>query len=78
MNKAKKLIYRKNLKPVYNLKIVFREIRDYFAGNVTGISRDEKIAQNIMRILFCKIIDEKTKQNTYICSSNFINTRQSN
>lgn len=62
INKPKKLIYRKDLQPIYNLKIVFREIRDYFAGNVTGISRDEKIAQNIMRILFCKIYDEKIKQ----------------
>lgn len=41
-----------------NLKSLFRDIRDYFAGNVTGISRDETIAQNIMRILFCKIFIE--------------------
>ena len=61
IHKPKTLIYRKDLKPIYNLKLVFREIRDYFAGNVTGISRDEKIAQNIMRILFCKIFDEKNK-----------------
>lgn len=47
------------LKPINNLKLVFREIRDYFVGNVTGITRDEKIAQNIMRILFCKLFDEK-------------------
>jgi type I restriction enzyme M protein len=62
IHKPKILIYRKDLKPIYNLKLVFREIRDYFAGNVTGISRDEKIAQNIMRILFCKIFDEKNKK----------------
>ncbi len=61
-----KIIYKKDLKPIYNLKLVFREIRDYFAGNVTGISRDEKIAQNIMRILFCKIYDEKTKNDEEI------------
>lgn len=48
-----------DLQPVNNLKVIFREIRDYFAGNVTGITRDEKIAQNIMRLLFCKIYDEK-------------------
>jgi len=66
IHKPKKLIYRKDLKPIYNLKLVFREIRDYFAGNVTGISRDEKIAQNIMNILFCKIFDEKNKKNNEI------------
>ena len=41
-----------------NLKSLFREIRDYFAGNVTGITRDESIAQNIMRLLFCKMFEE--------------------
>jgi type I restriction enzyme M protein len=59
ISKPKKLIYKYNLLPINNLKIIFREIRDYFAGNVTGITRDEKIAQNIMRLLFCKIYDEK-------------------
>ncbi len=62
LNKPKVLIYKKDLKPINNLKVVFRELRDYFAGNVTGITRDEKIAQNIMRLLFCKIYDEKNKQ----------------
>lgn len=59
INKPKKLIYKHELLPINNLKLIFREIRDYFAGNVTDITRDEKIAQNIMRLLFCKIYDEK-------------------
>jgi len=62
LSKPKRLIYKKDLQPINNLKTVFREVRDYFAGNVTGITRDEKIAQNIMRLLFCKIFDEKTKK----------------
>jgi len=57
--KLKKMIKVTDLKPINNLKLIFREIRDYFAGNITGITRDEKIAQNIMRLLFCKIYDEK-------------------
>jgi len=61
-NKPKKFIKIVDLKPINNLKLIFREIRDYFAGNVTGITRDEKIAQNIMRLLFCKIYDEKNTQ----------------
>jgi len=61
INKPKKLIHKKDLQPINNLKIIFRDVRDYFAGNVTGITRDEKIVQNIMRLLFCKIYDEKTK-----------------
>ncbi len=67
LNRPKRLIYKHNLIPINNLKTVFREIRDYFAGNVTGITRDEKIAQNIMRLLFCKIFDEKnTKENDLV------------
>ncbi len=55
ISKSKSLIYKHNLLPINHLKLIFREIRDYFASNVTGITRDEKIAQNIMRLLFCKI-----------------------
>ena len=58
LNKQKHVIRKKDLKPINNLKVIFRDVRDYFAGNVTGITRDEKIAQNIMRLLFCKIYDE--------------------
>ena len=60
--KPKKVIRGKELKPINNLKEIFRDIRDYFAGNVTGITRDEKIAQNIMRLLFCKIYDEQNNK----------------
>ncbi|MFZ5800288.1 MAG: N-6 DNA methylase [Candidatus Omnitrophota bacterium] len=62
LNKPRKIIRHSELKPINNLKIIFRDIRDYFAGNVTGITRDEKIAQNMMRLLFCKIYDEKTNK----------------
>lgn len=55
-------LYKRDLVPINNLKIIFREIRDYFAGNVTGITRDETIAENMMRLLFCKLLDERGKQ----------------
>lgn len=57
-----RIINLAELQPVNNLKFIFREIRDYFAGNVTGITRDEKIAQNIIRLLFCKIYDERISE----------------
>ncbi|MEM4248562.1 MAG: hypothetical protein QXH80_04785, partial [Candidatus Nanoarchaeia archaeon] len=66
LNRPKRLIFKRDLSPIDNLKTIFREIRDYFAGNVTGITRDEKIAQNIMRLLFCRIFDEKNKRNEEI------------
>ena len=43
------------------LKDVLRNLRDYFAGNVTGITRDETIMQNMMRVLFCRVYLEKEK-----------------
>ncbi len=76
INRQKKLIYKHNLSPINNLKLIFREIRDYFAGNVTGITRDEKIAQNIMRLLFCKIYDEKYTENEQLV--NFANRPNEN
>jgi len=57
-----RLIFLRDLKPINNLKSILRDFRDYAAGNVTGITRDEKIAQNIIRLLLCKIYDEKNKQ----------------
>jgi type I restriction enzyme M protein len=41
-----------------DLKAVFRDLRNHLAGNVTGITRDEALAQQIINILFCKIFDE--------------------
>lgn len=53
--------HRRDLKPSSDLKSVFRDIRNHLAGNVTGITRDEALAQQIINILFCKIHDEITK-----------------
>jgi hypothetical protein len=64
------LIYKRDLRPIHNLKATIREIRDYFAGNVTGITRDETIAQTMLRLLFCKIVDE---QETAANSNTFAN-----
>jgi type I restriction enzyme M protein len=52
------LFKRKDLKRPSNLKAVFRDIRNHLAGNVTGITRDEALAQEIINVLFCKIYDE--------------------
>lgn len=52
------LFRRKDLKKPSNLKAVFRDLRNHLAGNVTGITRDEALAQEIISVLFCKIYDE--------------------
>ena len=53
--------HRRDLKVSSDLKSVFRDIRNHLAGNVTGITRDEALAQEIINILFCKIYDEINK-----------------
>lgn len=50
---------RKDLKPTHNLKTVFNAIRNYLAGNATGTTMDQIIAQQIINIIFCKIYDER-------------------
>ncbi|MEM3593083.1 MAG: N-6 DNA methylase [Thermoproteota archaeon] len=52
------LYKRKDLQKTQNLKAIFNDIRNHLAGNVTGITRDEPIAQEIINLLFCKIYDE--------------------
>lgn len=49
---------RRDLRRPSNLKAVFRDIRNHLAGNTTGITRDEALAQEIINLLFCKIYDE--------------------
>jgi len=52
------LFQRKDLVPPSNLKAVFKDIRNHLAGSVTGITRAEALAQEIINLLFCKIYDE--------------------
>lgn len=49
---------RKDLQPAKNLKAIFNDMRNHLAGNITGITRDEAIAEQIINLLFCKIYDE--------------------
>ncbi len=53
------LFARKDLKRPSNLKAVFRDLRNHLAGMTTGITRDEALAQEIINILFCKLLDEQ-------------------
>ncbi len=62
MNQSRVLLKKKDLQPINNLKLHFRGLRDYLAGNVTGITRDETIAKQIIYLLFCKIHDEQTEK----------------
>jgi type I restriction enzyme M protein len=49
---------RAALRPTNNLKSVFRDIRNKLAGTMTGITRDQELAPQIIILLFCKIYDE--------------------
>ena len=55
------LYLRKDLRATEQLKSVLRDLRNHLAGNVTGITRDEPLAQQIINLLFCKVFDEIRK-----------------
>ena len=50
---------RKDLKPSNNLKSVFSVIRNYWAANAVGMTRDEAFSQELINLVFCKIYDER-------------------
>ena len=52
---------RFDLVSTHALRPIFRDIRNHLAGNLTGITRDETLAQQIINILFCKVYDEVDK-----------------
>ncbi len=49
---------RRDLKTTNNLKTIFRDLRNYLAGNVVGITRDVSLASQILNVIFCKLYDE--------------------
>jgi type I restriction enzyme M protein len=55
------LYLRKDLKPTKELKSVLKDLRNYLAGNAKGITKDERLAEQIINILFCKVFDEARK-----------------
>jgi type I restriction enzyme M protein len=52
------LYKRSDLVKPSNLRAVFRDIRNHLAGNASGLTRDEALAQEVISLLFCKIYDE--------------------
>lgn len=55
-------ISKSKLKPASNLKLVFRRLLNTLYSN-TNISRREKLGNEMIRLIFCKIWDEKYDQN---------------
>ncbi|MFX1286530.1 MAG: N-6 DNA methylase [Promethearchaeota archaeon] len=55
---ANRIIYRKDLAEIKDLKQIFRIMRNQLAGNFVGTTRDERLAEQLIFLLFCKIYDE--------------------
>jgi type I restriction enzyme M protein len=55
------LYRRKDLLATQALRPVFRDLRNHLAGNLTGITRDEMLARQVINVLFCKVFDEMDK-----------------
>lgn len=52
---------RKDLRPTQALRPIFRDLRNHLAGNLTGITRDQALAPQVINVLFCKVFDEMDK-----------------
>ncbi|MFX1507344.1 MAG: N-6 DNA methylase [Promethearchaeota archaeon] len=52
-------IIRKDLIKAKELKQIFKSMRNLLAGNFVGTTRDERLAEQLIFLLFCKIKDEK-------------------
>lgn len=55
-------IAKNKLKPANNLKLIFRRLLNTLYSN-TNISRREKLGNEMIRLIFCKIWDERYEQN---------------
>lgn len=53
-----KPITRKDLIEAKDLKQIFKNLRNLLAGNFVGTTRDERLAEQLIFLLFCKINDE--------------------
>jgi len=54
-------ISKEKLKPASNLKLIFRRLLNTLYSN-TNISRREKLGNEMIRLIFCKIWDERYEQ----------------
>ena len=52
------LYLRRDLVKPSNLRSTFRDIRNHLAPNTPGITKDERLAEQVINLLFCKIYDE--------------------
>ncbi|MFX1538949.1 MAG: N-6 DNA methylase, partial [Promethearchaeota archaeon] len=52
-------IIRKDLIEAKDLKQIFKNMRNLLAGNFVGTTRDERLVEQLIFLLFCKIKDEK-------------------
>ncbi|PRQ04419.1 putative type I restriction enzymeP M protein [Enhygromyxa salina] len=50
---------RRDLVPPPNLKATLRDIRHHLAGNAKGVTRDEVLAEQLINLLLCKLVDER-------------------
>jgi len=54
-----KILKNSNILYTENLKTIYKDIRNYLAGRVTGATRDEPLLRELIKIIYCKIQDER-------------------
>jgi len=75
-----RILFRKDLIENKDIREVMDSIRNYLVANTTGITRDETLVEQIIMLIFCKILDEtKTKpSDPVLFQSNFIDNSSLN
>src|SRR4051794_3213905 len=53
-------------------KAMIRELRNYLAGQVVGITRDEALLDEILKCAFCKVAIERRGESTHALSQDDI------
>lgn len=56
------IIYRNDLIQAKDLKLLFKKMRNQLAGNFHGTTRDERLAEQLIFLLFCKLKDELDRE----------------
>jgi len=60
-NLSRNFITREDLIPPKDLKKIFKYMRNQLAGNFKGATRDERLVEQLIFLLFCKVKDENDR-----------------
>ncbi|MDI4567841.1 MAG: restriction endonuclease subunit M, partial [Mycoplasma sp.] len=60
------MINKISIKKCDDLKSIFKEIHSYISAHIVGSTQGFNIAENLIKVLFCKIYDERYKEDNEV------------